>query len=182
MQAYSLHPDCTILTFTKSAANRANDIVIKTIFNKQSPIAVLQLDCDLPPVNIYSGMRVVITQNRNKSCGIINGQLAYIHMIHNKSVFLRLPTDKIVAIYPVTVKGNNTSKTLYPFAPAFATTICKAQGQTLTKAVIWFDIDVIPPGTAYVALSRVKCQQDIYFMTRLKPHYFTPVTRLAQLL
>ncbi|CAB3983021.1 Hypothetical predicted protein [Paramuricea clavata] len=37
----------------------------------------------------------------------------------------------------------------------YVTTICKAQGQTLDKAVVWFDIDNIPPGTAYVALSRM---------------------------
>ncbi|CAB3982325.1 Hypothetical predicted protein [Paramuricea clavata] len=29
----------------------------------------------------------------------------------------------------------------------YATTICKAQGQTLDKAVVWFDIDNIPPVT-----------------------------------
>ena len=61
-------------------------------------------------------------------------------------------------------------------------TMCKAQGQTLPKVVLWFDIDIIPPGTVNVALSRVKCQNDIYFLQKLKPQFFTPVSRLSHLL
>ena len=132
-------------------------------------------------MNIYHGMRVVITQNRDKVCGVVNGQLANVHTVHNHSVYLKLPNDKIVAVYPVTMKTHKTSVSLCPFCPAYATTISKAQGQTLDKAVLWFDLDSIPPGTAYVALSRVKSRNDIHFMTRLRPCFFTPVTRLSQL-
>ena len=67
------------------------------------------------------------------------------------------------------VVGNHS-----PFCPAYATTMCKAQGQTLDKAVVWFDIDNIPPATAYVALSRVRSRDDIYFMRRLQPCFSTP--------
>jgi ATP-dependent exoDNAse (exonuclease V) alpha subunit len=133
-------------------------------------------------MNIYSGMRVVVTQNRDKIHGVVNGQLATVHTMHNHSAYLQLPNDNIVAIYPVTIKRNDKSLTLYPLCPAYATTICKAQGQTLQNVAVWFDIDTIPPGTAYVALSRVTSHNDIFFMNRLKTQHFTPVTRLGQLL
>ena len=58
----------------------------------------------------------------------------------------------------------------------------KPQGQTLNKAVLWFNIDNISPGMAYVALSRVKRQEDILFLNRLNPPFFTPVTRPTSLL
>ncbi len=109
-------------------------------------------------------MRVVVTQNRDRVRGAVSGQLATVHTIHNHSVYLRLSNDNIVAIYPVTVKRNDKSVTLYPFSLAYATPICKAQGQTLQKVVVWFDIDNIPPGTAYVALSRVTSQQNDIFL------------------
>jgi ATP-dependent exoDNAse (exonuclease V) alpha subunit len=126
-------------------------------------------------------MRVVITQNRDKVSGVVNGQLAYVHTVHKHSVYLKLPNHKVVAVYPVTMKINETSQTWYPFCPGYATTICKAQGQTLDKAVVWFDIDNIPTGTAFVVLSRVRSRNDICFMTKLQPCLFTPVTRLSQL-
>ena len=97
----------------------------------------------------------MITQNRYKPNGVVNGQLALIHMVQNNSVLLKFDSGKIAPIYPVTIKKNNTSITLYPFVPAYATIMCKAQGQTLSKIVLCFDIGNIPPGTAYVALSRV---------------------------
>ena len=77
---------------------------------------------------------------------------------------------------------DNSSKTAYLFEAAYATTMCKAQGQTLNKAVLWFDIANISPETAYVALSRVKRQEDILFLNRLTPPFFTPVTRPTSLL
>ena len=150
LRAFSLHENNFILTFTKAGANRANGIIINSLFRKENPLALLKLDCDLPPINIYFGMRV-ITQNRDKCNGLVNGQLTIVHTVHNNTVHLKLPNEKVVAIYPTTIKCSNRV-TVYPFCPAYATTICKAQGQTLDKVVVWFDIDNIPPGSAYVTL------------------------------
>ena len=62
-------------------------------------------------------MRVVITQNRDKCNGVVNGQLATVHTVHNNTVYLKLPNEKVVAIYPVTIKSPNTV-TLYRSCPA----------------------------------------------------------------
>lgn len=35
---------------------------------------------------------------------------------------------------------------------AYSTTICKIQGQTLGKVIIWLDCPFVPVGAAYVAL------------------------------
>ena len=94
--------------------------------------------------------------------------------------FFKLPTGKVVNVYPV-ASLKNGQQTVYHFSAAYAT-MCKAQGQTLQKAVLWFDIDRIPPGTAYVALSRVKTLDDIYFLSPLRTKFFTPVTRDSHLL
>ena len=182
LHAYYSNPDSTIFTFTRMAANHINDIVIKASFNHQQPLAHTQLDCELPRMLLYAGMRVVITQKRDKANGVVNGQTAILHAVHYHSVYLKLNNEKIVPIYPVTITRNNPSITLYPFCPAYAMTTCKAQGQTLPKVVLWFDIDTIPPGTAYVALSRVKCENDICFLQKLKPQFFNPVSRLSHLL
>ena len=182
LHAYHLNPTNTVLTFTKKAANRINSVIVNTIFQNKQPLCTAQLDSDSPPMPVYSGMRVVITQNRDKANGVVNGQLATVHTVQNCTIFLKLTNEKIVAIYPVTMKRGDFSVTLYPIQAAYATTMCKAQGQTLPKVVLWFDIEHIPPGTAYVALSRVKTLNDILFLNKLKPCYFTPVSILSQLL
>lgn len=152
------------------------------MFRNTNELAVVQLDCDLPPMAIYFGMRVVITQNRDKLNGVVNGQLATVHTVENATIFLKLTNGKIVALYPVTTKNQEVSNRVYPFCLAYATTIYKAQGQTLAKVVLWFDIDNIPPGTAYVALSRVRRLNDIFFLNKLEPKFFVPVMRIGQLL
>lgn len=47
-------------------------------------------------------MKVIITQNRDKELHIVNGQTATVHTMQNATVFLKLPNDHIVAVYPVT--------------------------------------------------------------------------------
>ena len=166
MEAYRMHTDTTVLPFTRRAANHINDLMTARLFHV-APLVTAQLDNDLPPTNIYAGMRIVITQNRDKA-NVVN------------TVFLKLPTGKFVNVYPVTSLKDGQQQTVYPFFATY-TTMCKAQVQTLQEAVLWFDIDRISPGTAYVALSRVKTL-NIYFLIPLRTKFFTPVTRDSHLL
>ena len=121
-------------------------------------------------------MRVIITQNRNKEAGVFNGQRAVIDRMEKATVFLKLPNNKCVNVYPVTtILKNGNRRTCYPFVPSYAVTICKAQRQTLNSAIVWFDVPRIPAGSAYIALSRVKKSADLLLMTALQTSQFTPV-------
>lgn len=124
---------------------------------------------------IYKGMKVMITQNRDKKNNVVNGQMAEVATCHGNTIFLKMPQNKIAAIHPVTDKSDKGYITCYPIRIAYAITMCKSQGQTLAKTILWFDKDNIPPGTGYVALSRVRKLSDVSFLTPLKPCFFTPV-------
>lgn len=177
IRALKQHPDATVLTVTKKACNRINMLVVDHAFPEQQPIMVeVQTDSDLPPIPIYKGMRIMLTQNRDKDRAFVNGQTATVKFVTRKTVFASLPNGQLINIYLVTyVNANGQRKTAYPFVPAYASTICKAQGQTLNKVLLWFDIDRIPAGTAYVAVSRVKTLQNLLFLTPMKVCHFTPV-------
>ena len=83
----------------------------------------------MPPVNLFKGMRVLITQNRDKKNGVVNGQTATVHMVQNVTLFLKLPNGRIVNMYPVTCPSTIGLRTIvYPFPTAYALTICKVQG------------------------------------------------------
>ena len=118
----------------------------------------------------------MIMQNRDKENNVVNGQIVTIHSIQNNTIILKLQNDNTVASYPLAISRNGHSITLYPVCPAYANTICKAQVQTLDKVSVGFDMDNIPCGTAYIALSRVKNLTNVYFLTRLKSVYFSAAT------
>ena len=177
IQAFQANPECTILTFTNAAANILNSLITSTVFQTEQPLGFFQLDSDTDITPIYKGMRVMITQNRDKTQNVVNGQMANVEMCQNATVILRLPDNKLVATYPVTCQCGSIQKTVYPFRLGYANTMCKAQGQTLPKAILWFDLDNIPPGTAYVALSRVKKLCDVLFVTPLRVSLFKPVVQ-----
>ena len=69
--------------------------------------------------------------------------------------------------------------TRYPFTPAYAKTIKKAQGQNIGYLIIWLDSVLVPPGTAYVGLSRVKRKSTISFLQPIYADQLTPVQLLT---
>ena len=145
------HADAVVLTVSRAATHAVNRVVIDKLFRDQVRSPDIQYDNDLPPSALYKTMRVMITQNRDKKHGVINGQGAQVINFQNKTVFLRLPNQRAVAIHLVTeVSDDNVKRTFYPIIPAYASTICKVQGQTLKKIMLWLDCPKVPEGTAYV--------------------------------
>lgn len=111
---------------------RINEIVLKALFSNTTPLAYITCDCEDEEIAIYKDMKVMITQNRDKENGVVNGQEAFIHSLQNNTVFLRLPNNKIVNMYPVTcINEHKHQRVVYSFMPSYSLTICKAQGQTL---------------------------------------------------
>ena len=94
----------------------------------------------------------MITKNRDKTNNVVNGQIATVEMRQNSTIILKLPGNILVATYPVTVHTPTAQKTCYPFrVGGYATTMSKTQGQTLARAILWFDIDNIPKGIGYMS-------------------------------
>ena len=171
------NPNSTVITVSNNAANRINNVVLDHILDKSMLLGHVECDSDLGRIPVYKGMKVMITQNRNKQLGVVNGRVAHVIQMQGKTVFLKLANNNIVQVYPVTFPRDDQSlRPLVPFMPAYALTIPKAQGQTLTNCIVWLDSPVVAPGGAYVALSRVKCFDNIRFMTRIIPSQVTPVS------
>ena len=100
--------------------------------------------------------------------------------MQNQTVLLKLPTENVIAIYLVTSTTDNIRTTCHPFVPAYASTICKVQGQNLGKIILWLDSPCVPHGSAYVALSRIRQLQDLYFATQTDPEQYKPIEHYAQ--
>ena len=70
---------------------------------------------------------------------------------------------------------DNLPVTRCPFTPAYAPTIIKAQGQNIRYLIIWLDSVLVPPGTAYLGLSRVRRKSAISLLQPIYADQLTPV-------
>lgn len=178
------YPTATFITVSKAASRRINNVVCNNMFPESHLLGTIPFDSQDAPGAVYRGMRVIISENRNKSLGVVNGQPAIVKYRQGNTFILQLPNGQHVPVYPVTspLLTSDTSssdesplRTYYPFVPGYSLTICKCQGQTLASVIIWFDCDTLGEGSAYVALSRVKTFNDIRFLTPLKSTHFKAV-------
>lgn len=96
---------------------------------------------------------------------------------HNTSPLVQFPDNERAFVYPVThhVEGEG-DVTRYPFTPAYARTICKSQGQNLKHLLVWLDCPTVPPGLAYVALSRVRRKVDLSLLQPMDASQLMPVS------
>ena len=72
---------------------------LTALLYKTFSLKTVQMDNDEHRVNIYKGMHVVFTQNRDKKNGIVNGQPAIVSMMQGFTVLLQLPNAKKVSVY-----------------------------------------------------------------------------------
>ena len=161
--ALTQFPLATFFTFSRQATSHENRIALERIF-PDAPLATIQYDCDMTPMPIYRRMKAIISQNRDKKNGVVNGKTATIIHVQDAAIFLHLPSGFIAASYPVSVYRDGQLWTSYPFVPAYALTVAKAQGQTLDSANMWLDSSIVPAGGAYVALARIRKLVDLRFL------------------
>lgn len=104
--------------------------------------AITDVPCQgrLHAFQVYPGMRVLITENRDKESGFVNGQQATVVSAENHTVLLRLPNNKILFVHPVSyIDHDGECEVRYPFSPGYGVTISKTQEATLAKVLLWLD-------------------------------------------
>ena len=173
-EAYQQHSHSTIMTVMRKAAQRINDIIVRHLFPGQ-PISNIPCASVANAIFPHKQMQVIFTENRDKAARVLNGQQATIVGYENTTTILSLPEGQPVFTYPVTHMDNDQHITRYPFNPAYAQTITKSQGRNIRHLIIWLDSDLIPPGTGYVGLSRVRTRSSISFLQPIRAHQLKPV-------
>ena len=135
-EAYSRTPDTIIMTVSRAASQRVNGVVTKTLFANQTPLC--QVPCasvaDEAVILPYRGMKIVITENRDKSSRVVNGQEATLVSNHNNTLLIQYRDGQRAFLYPVThFQEGRGDMTCYPMTPAYARTISKSQGQNIKQ-------------------------------------------------
>ena len=130
----------------------------------------------LPPhrLNIKVGAPIMLLRNMDPVRGHCNGTRYVVRQVSRRYIeaeiacgeyagnvlFIpRIPLSPTDAGLPFTLRRRQ-----FPVRPAFAMTINKAQGQTLTKCGVLLDEPVFTHGQLYVAASRCGSPQNIRFV------------------
>ena len=160
------------MTVSNAASHYINETIIGA--NKSHPI-ISHVICTKEQLHvpIFKNMPVMLLENRDKATGYVNGQICKIHCMEGSTIIVKHKKGHYINIYLVTCPL--TKKVYYPLRPAYSCTIAKVQGQTLANAILWVDTASTPPGTCYVALSRVRRNEDMLSLCQLRPKQFTPV-------
>ncbi|CAE7357076.1 pif1, partial [Symbiodinium sp. CCMP2592] len=168
----------TFVTCTKRGAASINALAVQVLFSnrKQQLLAEIPGDYDdneenfdeygnlrrdrapLPnPVQLYRGLRVVLTRNRDKENHYVNGMVATVEGYFPTTGCLRVRTQtgRRLAIYRYTDTDVPCGRAVYfPIRTGYAGTIYKFQGAELEHVTLWLNRRWCR-AAAYVALSRV---------------------------
>ena len=137
-------------------------------------------------------MRVVLTHNEDKENDFVNGMGAKIEEFDEKSGCMEVLTDtskrlsfgKRTAQVEVDTSGDNSDDedgvrqwtvSAYPVRVGYACTVYKVQGLTLDHVTIWLD-KAGAKAAGYVALSRVRSDNDYLIAGKVTPVHFTPAS------
>ena len=116
-----------MLTVSRNAAQRINEIAVQTIFMGMTAFASIEMDNAQSPKLLFKGMRVIIMQNRDKKNGVITGHNAEVLNFEQGTILVKLPNCNILAVHTVMeVIEEGGKRVFYPLVLAYATTICNA--------------------------------------------------------
>ena len=121
------------------------------------------------------GMPLMLLRNLDPSGGLCNGtKLVYVRNLGNKALECKIVGSmktvlipRIIFIPKIGEYAFEWQRRQFPVRPAFATTINKAQGQTLKLAGVWLRSPVFTHGQLYVACSRVGSCDRLKFAVRV---------------
>ena len=184
----------TMVTCTRKGALLLNELAVKVLFpdRHQEPLAELPLDWEADPANfdkegdpvkdaqalptqIYGGLRIVLTKNLNKRQDFVNGMGAVVEDYDAASGCLTVETNtgKRLAICKIRERVCRQDVDFYPVRLGYAATVQKVQGQTLEHVTLWLDRPFCRTA-GYVALSRVRRDEDYLIAGNVSPQHFIP--------
>ena len=175
-QAFQSKDAATVMTVSRRGVQRINIAVVHLFEDRRSLSGIPRASvAEVTPIYPVKYMKVLFTENCDKAARIVNGHEATIISAQNNTIILRLPEGQRVFVYPVTHIVDDRPVTYYPFTPGYTQTIKKSQGQNIRHLIVWLDSKLVPAGTAYVGLSRVRQCGNISFLQPPYCHQLTPV-------
>ena len=86
IHAFDANMNTIFLTFTKDSSRYINSMIAQHIFSNDVPLTHVYLSTDLEARQpIFKNMKIMITENKDKEKGVINGTIAFVRSLHNQT-------------------------------------------------------------------------------------------------
>lgn len=143
-QAITQEPNTTVLTVSREGADHINRVVLHRLFQHMTPISNIPCQGRFCTFPVYNEMKVLITENRDKDSGFVNGQRATVTSSQNNTVLLTLPNKKTLFTHPISkIDQQGYRHVSYPFTPGYSVTICKTRSNSSKS----YTVVGLPTGT-----------------------------------
>ena len=178
-------PETLFLTVSRKGCSHINNLAVEVLFWDHAILACLPSDPESNRanyvgsrmvtheplhINIYAGMKVILTKNINKAIGFVNGMGAEVQYVERDLVYIKTDQGTIIPLHPWQSPERHV---YYPFRLGYATTLHKIQGATLKHITLWLDVPNMK-AAAYVALSRVEYDRNWQILGKVTKFHFTP--------
>lgn len=192
-ELFRKYPQTTIVTCTKRAAEKVNDLAVRALHPRATPLAMLPGDVDANPDNfdengewrqdrrpvpakvpVWKNTRLFLTQNVRKDNHYVNGMECSVQNFHDGVLYVMTKTKRRLAIVPWTNRDRDNA-VFYPIRLGYASNVHRIQGAELEHVTAWLDI----PGmraAGYTALSRVATSDDYLIGGCITREHFVPAT------
>ena len=181
-RAWEMLPEAPVLTATRQMSNMINLVAL----HAQSDIWLLPLPVwaqttsqspRLDWIRIRRGTRLMITRNSNVEMGFVNGATATLREVLPAGLVLDFGghTDILHrrSAWMSTENGGTVLRAAYDVAMAYAMTVHKAEGATLSTLILVCE-DFAPPGWGYTAITRVRRMNTLRIVGDVQLRHFTP--------
>ena len=170
----------TILTVTNKGAAEVNELILDHLGGTRrdrqqvSTFFTRKGKWQMRSMTVFKGARIMITVNKDIDKGLINGMVAIILQILDRSMVLELADGRHASLALTRLRYGGAHHEAYSIAGGYAMTIHKSQGLTIPKVIIYWDSKYCQPGLAYTAMSRVRALSDIMFVGQPRVGHFRP--------
>lgn len=171
---FRVYPDGLLLAVSRSKVAELNEKVFDIYFRglNHKPYDLLVRNgqnWDLKETSLGEGARVMINLNLNKKRGEVNGAMGCIHKIYRYSLVLDLDNGNRSAVSRRRPCRESKLRG-FPVELAWACTIAKIQGRTLSAVAICPDVGV--PAAAYSAITRVRSLLNLFWIELPGSNFF----------
>lgn len=172
-QLFEWRPEVRILAIARRTVQQINFLALEGLFAGQRPLGHVYLECG-DEVPMHRGQRMSLTRNLQKFRGHCNGLQGTI--LRQDGNLVTLSTEHgLVVVHPFR-DADVGSAPFFPMEVGYATTLAKVQGAELPAVAICCDVLGVP-AAGYVALSRVRREDDVVFLLPPRQDFFTPGQR-----
>ena len=196
LEVFREHEDTTVVTCSRRAAAAANALAMEAFFEHRHKVplgqALFDYESNLENYDeknqlktgrlqgalseVYQGMRIFLTKNVDKEHDFVNGMSAMVldYDPVSKCLEVETRTKQHLAVHMMTTQLDDGRKvSAFPVRVGYACTVPKVQGMTLPHITIWLD-SIYCRAAAYVAMSRVRRDEDYLIAGLVTPQHFAP--------